>query len=91
MKNEHLIIIVKQNLFVVLTQYRLISELCGAPDDELLNKIERLASRATRTTMEQFGSHRKDFAQKFVGADSLAVDFLERVLVLDPERRSALC
>ncbi|XGW31478.1 hypothetical protein V3C99_009997 [Haemonchus contortus] len=68
-------------------QYEMITELCGSPDEELMRKIEA-NSPATRRVVESYRHHdRQDFAKRFIGCPRLFVDFLDKILVLDPEKR----
>ncbi|CAD6192871.1 unnamed protein product [Caenorhabditis auriculariae] len=71
-------------------QYARITLLCGSPDKELLDKIERNNSRATRRVVESFKAYkRQSFARYFEPYTPAPgfVEFLEKILVLDPERR----
>lgn len=72
-----------------MEQYRLIVQLCGTPDAELLGKIETQNSTAMRSVVERMGdgAERKDFREVFQGYPMDAVDLLDRLLVLDPDRR----
>ncbi|KAK6041527.1 hypothetical protein COOONC_20970 [Cooperia oncophora] len=68
-------------------QYEMITELCGSPDEDLMKKIES-NSPATRRVVESYRHHeRQDFAKRFIGCPRLFVDFLDKILVLDPEKR----
>ncbi|WKY03804.1 hypothetical protein Q1695_005062 [Nippostrongylus brasiliensis] len=68
-------------------QYEMIIELCGSPDEDLMRKIEE-SSPATRRVVESYRHReRQDFTKRFKGCPPLFVDFLDKVLVLDPEKR----
>ncbi|KJH49225.1 kinase domain protein [Dictyocaulus viviparus] len=68
-------------------QYEMITRLCGSPDDDLMRKIEE-TSPATRRVVESYEHfERQDFRQRFAGCPPLFVDFLDKILVLDPEKR----
>lgn len=62
-----------------------ILQICGTPDEELMSKIDSEDARTYVKSLPQFT--RKDFSQFFVGANPVAVDLLERLLHLDPDRR----
>lgn len=70
-----------------MAQYRLIAELCGSPDRELLAKLA--SNEAILNVITKLGVYpRKVFADYFPKSFSRAlVDFLDRILVLDPEKR----
>uniref|UniRef100_A0A7E4V1E8 Protein kinase domain-containing protein n=1 Tax=Panagrellus redivivus TaxID=6233 RepID=A0A7E4V1E8_PANRE len=72
-------------------QYRLIVDLCGGPDELLLHKIETQNSKVIRHLVEhKFGKgERKNFKEFFQSpvATPDAIDFLDKLLVLDPDRR----
>lgn len=72
-----------------MEQYKLIVELCGAPDNELLDKIEAQNSSAMRSVVERMGEGRirQDFRKNFRGQPDDAIDLLDKFLVLDPDRR----
>lgn len=72
-----------------MEQYKLIVELCGAPDNELLDKIEAQNSAAMRSVVERVGEGRtrQDFKKFFAGQPNDAIDLLDKFLVLDPDRR----
>jgi p38 MAP kinase len=72
-----------------MEQYKLIVELCGAPDNELLGKIEAHNSAAMRSVVERMGDGRarQDFRKYFRGQPDGAIDLLDKFLVLDPDRR----
>ncbi|KHJ95875.1 hypothetical protein OESDEN_04174 [Oesophagostomum dentatum] len=68
-------------------QYEMITTLCGSPDEDLMRKIEA-TSPATRRVVESYPHHeRQNFTQRFPGCPPLFVDFLDKILVLDPEKR----
>ncbi|CAI5448269.1 unnamed protein product [Caenorhabditis angaria] len=71
-------------------QYQRITQLCGSPSEDLLNKIERDNSAAMRQVIQSYKQHkRQDFKEYFKEhrpSEDL-IDFLEKILVLDPERR----
>lgn len=70
-----------------MAQYRLIAELCGSPDQELLAKLA--SNEAILCVIEKLGIYpRKSFSDYFPKTFSKdLVDFLDRILVLDPEKR----
>ncbi|KAK6747139.1 hypothetical protein RB195_000390 [Necator americanus] len=68
-------------------QYEMITSLCGSPDEDLMRKIEA-NSPATRRVVESYPHHeRQNFSQRFAGCPPLFIDFLDKILVLDPEKR----
>lgn len=72
---------------IAMAQYRLIAQLCGSPDEDLLAKLA--SNEAILNVIKQLGVYpRKCFAEYFPSyfAKDL-VDFLDRILVLDPEKR----
>lgn len=72
----------------------MIIRLCGRPDVELMNKIECQNSPAMRMVIERMSGfcERKDFHQffAFTKCQPEAIDLLDRLLVLDPDRRLRL-
>jgi len=73
-----------------MEQYKLIIRLCGSPDEELIRKIEQTTSPAMRMVIQRLGegcSHRCNFPLAFPHCPPDAVDLLDRLLVLDPDRR----
>lgn len=72
-----------------MEQYRLITRLCGSPDSELITKIEQQNSPAMRMVIERMCGIclRKNFKEYFKNFPPEAVDLLDRILVLDPDRR----
>uniref|UniRef100_A0A8R1TS87 mitogen-activated protein kinase n=1 Tax=Onchocerca volvulus TaxID=6282 RepID=A0A8R1TS87_ONCVO len=70
-----------------MAQYRLIAELCGSPDPELLAKLA--SNEAILNVIIKLGVYsRKSFSDYFPKTFSKhLVDFLDRILVLDPEKR----
>nr|CDP91429.1 BMA-PMK-3, isoform b [Brugia malayi] len=70
-----------------MAQYRLIAELCGSPDPELLVKLA--SNEAILNVITKLGVYsRKSFSEYFPKTFSKhLVDFLDRILVLDPEKR----
>ncbi|KAL3095599.1 hypothetical protein niasHT_024425 [Heterodera trifolii] len=72
-----------------MEQYKLIIRLCGSPDELLMQKIEQQNSPAMRMVIERMGGfcERKDFRQVFAHCPEDAVDLLNKLLVMDPDRR----
>jgi p38 MAP kinase len=80
-----------------MEQYRLIIDLCGSPDEELMRKIEEQNSPAMRMVVERMSKdekrdglpcQRKHFASVFAHIiPDDAIDLLDKILVLDPDRR----
>ncbi|KAE9553777.1 hypothetical protein FO519_002998 [Halicephalobus sp. NKZ332] len=72
-----------------MEQYRLIVQLCGTPDEELLGKIETNNSPAMRSVVERMGegAQRQDFKVFFKECSEDAVDLLDKLLILDPDKR----
>ncbi|CAI4227811.1 unnamed protein product [Auanema sp. JU1783] len=71
-----------------VTQYEQITKLVGSPDSHLLDKIERSYRREMRVVIESYEQHpRVDFYEHFKSYDKDFIDFLDKVLVLDPEKR----
>lgn len=83
-----------------MEQYRLIIDLCGSPDVELLKKIEEQNSPAMRLVVERMSKReetgspcvRRNFHEVFAqfNIPIEAVDLLDHILVLDPDRRFGL-
>ncbi|XP_064486938.1 mitogen-activated protein kinase 14A-like isoform X4 [Ornithodoros turicata] len=68
-----------------INQLNRIMALCGTPDEELLSKI---SSREARNYIRSLPVMRKkNFTEVFQGANSVAIDLLERMLELDADRR----
>uniref|UniRef100_A0A914DRJ1 mitogen-activated protein kinase n=1 Tax=Acrobeloides nanus TaxID=290746 RepID=A0A914DRJ1_9BILA len=80
-----------------MEQYRLIIDLCGSPDAELMRKIEEQNSPAMRMVVERMSKdekrdglpcQRKNFTSVFAHIiPDDAIDLLDKILVLDPDRR----
>ncbi|CAD5227072.1 unnamed protein product [Bursaphelenchus xylophilus] len=72
-----------------IEQYRLIVNLCGSPDAELMDKIETQNNSSMRMVVEALGGGcvRQDFRKYFAGLPEDAIDLLDKILVLDPDRR----
>ncbi|VDN02564.1 unnamed protein product [Thelazia callipaeda] len=70
-----------------MSLYRLIAELCGSPDQELLSKL--VSNEAVVNVINKLGLYpRKSFEDYFPQNVSIElIDFLDRILVLDPEKR----
>ncbi|KAK0400105.1 hypothetical protein QR680_003360 [Steinernema hermaphroditum] len=69
-------------------QYRLIIDLCGSPDEELMRKIGNDSTDGMRRVVEYMGvKPRRDFRVHFASFPALAVDLLDKMLVLDADRR----
>lgn len=70
-----------------MAQYRLIAELCGSPDPELLAKLA--SNEAILNVITKLGVYsRKSFSDYFPKTFSKhLIDFLDRILLLDPEKR----
>jgi p38 MAP kinase len=68
-----------------IDQLNKILHLVGTPDDEFMHKI---SSASARQYVQQIPKKpRQNFSQYFCGANPLAVDLLERLLTLDPDKR----
>ncbi|PAV83699.1 hypothetical protein WR25_26618 [Diploscapter pachys] len=68
----------------------MITRLCGSPDEELMQKIEEKNSYAMRVVIESFAKYRRrNFRDyfSFCTNDAKFLDFIDKILVLDPERR----
>uniref|UniRef100_A0A914DQV5 mitogen-activated protein kinase n=1 Tax=Acrobeloides nanus TaxID=290746 RepID=A0A914DQV5_9BILA len=77
-----------------MDQYRLIVDLCGSPDEELMQKIEEQSSPAKKTVMSKYEKldgllvQRKNFITAFAPTiPNDAIDLLDKILVLDSDRR----
>ncbi|CAD5221832.1 unnamed protein product [Bursaphelenchus okinawaensis] len=72
-----------------IEQYRLIVNLCGSPNSQLMEKIEAENNSSMRMVVESLGGGcvRQDFRQYFAGMPSDAIDLLDKILVLDPDSR----
>lgn len=69
-------------------QYAMITQLCGSPDEELVVKIEQNNSPHMRKVIERYEKYpRVDFNKYFRKAPPHFIDFLDKILVLDPEKR----
>ncbi|VDD96946.1 unnamed protein product [Enterobius vermicularis] len=67
-------------------QYELIARLCGSPDDILMGKIKE--NEGVYNVLKHHGKcPRQQFSKIFPSDSPDLIDFLERTLVLDPERR----
>jgi len=72
-------------------QYRLITQLCGSPDEAMMAKIESKNQASMRLVIESMGIHpRKNFHEHFGAYGDDVADFLDRILVLDPDRRMSV-
>uniref|UniRef100_A0A6Q2YQY7 mitogen-activated protein kinase n=2 Tax=Esox lucius TaxID=8010 RepID=A0A6Q2YQY7_ESOLU len=68
-----------------IDQLKLIMHLMGTPEPELLMKI---SSESARNYINSLPSMpKRNFADVFIGANPLAVDLLEKMLVLDTDKR----
>ncbi|XP_014243512.1 mitogen-activated protein kinase 14A-like isoform X2 [Cimex lectularius] len=63
----------------------LILKMCGTPSVEIMNKISFLEGRNYIQCLPVM--KKKDFQDVFKGANPLAIDLLEKMLELDPEKR----
>lgn len=74
-------------LNLAIAQYRLIAELCGSPDQELMSKLA--SNEAILNVITHLGVYkRKNFSEYFPSSFSPdLIDFLDKILVLDPEKR----
>lgn len=72
-----------------MEQYRLIINLCGNPSDELMSKIEKQTNSSMRMIIERLGGQcdRRDFNSYFNGLPADAIDLLDKILVMDPDKR----
>jgi p38 MAP kinase len=72
-----------------MEQYRLIISLCGNPNDILLSKIEQQTGSSMRMIIERLGGQyeRKDFQDYFRGLPVDAINLLDKILVMDPDKR----
>ncbi len=61
-------------------------EVVGKPGEELLRKIQSEEARNYIRSLRDMQA--KDFKKFFVGASPEAVDLLEKMLQLDPDKRS---
>ncbi|VDK48888.1 unnamed protein product [Anisakis simplex] len=70
-----------------MAQYRLITELCGSPDKDLLAKLSH--NEAIVNVIKHLGEYkRKNFMEYFGNSFSPdLIKFLDKILVLDPEKR----
>ncbi|CCD61404.1 Mitogen-activated protein kinase pmk-3 [Caenorhabditis elegans] len=71
-------------------QYQRITQLCGSPDEELLTKIENDNSSAIKAVIQSYTTHkRRNFRDVFSAHNPSEdfIDLLEKLLVLDPEKR----
>lgn len=66
-------------------QFLLIIKQLGSPVAAFLDRIEADTSSDTRVVIENFGQFPpRSFSDVFVGIEPVALDFLEKILVLDP-------
>ncbi|XP_039513694.1 mitogen-activated protein kinase 14A isoform X1 [Pimephales promelas] len=68
-----------------IDQLKLIMLLVGTPGPELLMKISSESARTYINSLPQLP--KRNFADVFIGANPLAVDLLEKMLVLDTDKR----
>uniref|UniRef100_A0A8C6Q0E0 mitogen-activated protein kinase n=1 Tax=Nothobranchius furzeri TaxID=105023 RepID=A0A8C6Q0E0_NOTFU len=68
-----------------IDQLKLIMTLVGRPGQELLDKITSETARNYVSSLPNMT--KRNFADVFIGANPLAVDLLEKMLVLDTDRR----
>uniref|UniRef100_A0A915I6I1 mitogen-activated protein kinase n=1 Tax=Romanomermis culicivorax TaxID=13658 RepID=A0A915I6I1_ROMCU len=68
-----------------IDQLNRIMALVGTPNDELLAKMQSEEARSYIKSLPKW--EKKDFRAFFAGANSSAIDLLERMLVLDPDYR----
>ncbi|XP_004070460.1 mitogen-activated protein kinase 14A isoform X1 [Oryzias latipes] len=68
-----------------IDQLKLIMMLVGTPGPELLMKISSESARTYISSLPHMA--KRNFADVFIGANPLAVDLLEKMLVLDTDRR----
>lgn len=68
-----------------IDQLSRILQIVGTPDTEFLGKITSDTARTFIKSMPNFP--KKDFSGYFVGANPMAVDLLEKLLIMDPDRR----
>ncbi|CAJ0929032.1 unnamed protein product, partial [Mesorhabditis belari] len=69
-------------------QYAMITKLCGSPDEHLMQKIEVNNTSSMRAVLEMYDKYnRVDFLRHFGASPPGFADFLDKILVLDPERR----
>uniref|UniRef100_A0A8D3DSK8 mitogen-activated protein kinase n=1 Tax=Scophthalmus maximus TaxID=52904 RepID=A0A8D3DSK8_SCOMX len=68
-----------------IDQLKLIMMLVGTPGPELLMKISSESARNYINSLPQMP--KRNFADVFIGANPLAVDLLEKMLVLDTDKR----
>ncbi|XP_030589276.1 mitogen-activated protein kinase 14A isoform X2 [Archocentrus centrarchus] len=68
-----------------IDQLKLIMLLVGKPGPELLMKISSESARNYISSLPQMP--KRNFADVFIGANPLAVDLLEKMLVLDTDKR----
>ncbi|XP_013875245.1 mitogen-activated protein kinase 14A isoform X2 [Austrofundulus limnaeus] len=68
-----------------INQLQQIMRLIGTPPATVINRMLSLEARSYIRSLPSIP--KRDFADVFVGANPLAVDLLEKMLVLDPEER----
>ncbi len=68
-----------------IDQLSRIMDLTGTPDDEILAKIQ--SEDARNFVKSQPKTKKKDFRGYFAGANEIAVDLLEKMLLLDVDKR----
>ena len=71
-------------IFLVIHQLSLIFELVGTPNDEF---VAKLPSEPQKYIRRQPHVERKDFKVYFKEASAAAVDLLEKLLEMDPDKR----
>ncbi|KIM98645.1 hypothetical protein OIDMADRAFT_202418 [Oidiodendron maius Zn] len=68
-----------------VNQFSIITELLGTPPDDVIYSI---ANKSTLKFVQSLPKHKRQaLKNKFKGADPLAVDLLEQMLVFDPRKR----
>ncbi|KAM9344352.1 mitogen-activated protein kinase 14A isoform 1-T1 [Pholidichthys leucotaenia] len=68
-----------------IDQLNLIMKLVGKPEPALLKKMSSESARSYINSLPHMP--KRDFASVFIGANPLAVDLLEKMLVLDADKR----
>ena len=68
-----------------MDQLRLIMRLCGKPTQEDIEKLDSEHARAFIIGLED--KPRADFKRFFKNSNPLVIDLLEKLLVIDPDKR----
>lgn len=75
----------KSYFFLDIDQLTRILALCGTPTQETMEKISSVEAKNYINSLPKMD--KKDFRSVFEGANPVAIDLLEKMLEIDPDRR----